>query len=100
MSDLFTKLVESKFNVKCVKEHKFHDMRKWRFDYAIIEYKIAIEIEKGVYTNGRHTRITGFLNDIEKYNTATCDGWRLIRVTPEDKYSVKTFQYLEKLINA
>jgi len=75
MTDLFTNLIESQFNIKCVKEYQFHKTRKWRFDYAIIEHKIAIEVEGGVYTNGRHTRGSGFLKDIKKYNTATCEGW-------------------------
>lgn len=98
MTDLFTKLIESQFNVKCVKEYKFHETRKWRFDYAIIEHKIAIEVEGGIYTNGRHTRGSGFLKDIEKYNTATCGGWRLIRTTPSKLMSVETLGYILKLI--
>lgn len=98
MSDLFTKLIESQFNVKCVKEYKFYETRKWRFDYAIIEHKIAIEVEGGIYTNGRHTRGSGFLKDIEKYNTATCEGWRLIRTTPSKLMSVETLDYISKLI--
>ena len=70
-SDFFTILCHSDLKIECVKEHKFHPTRKWRFDYAIPAHKIALEVEGGVWTGGRHTSPKGFLNDMEKYNTAT-----------------------------
>lgn len=82
-SDLFTVLCRSDLGVECVKEYRFHDKRKWRFDYAIPEHKIAIEVEGGVWTGGRHTSPQGFLGDMEKYNTATVMGWRVLRTTPD-----------------
>lgn len=66
-----------------VAEHRFHATRKWRFDWAFLEAKVAVESEGGVWTNGRHTRGSGFLRDVEKYNTATIEGWRVLRVTPD-----------------
>jgi hypothetical protein len=44
---------------------------------------LAVEIEGGAWVGGRHTRAKGFLADIQKYNTATLMGWRIIRVTPQ-----------------
>ena len=41
--------------------------------------KVAIELEGGVYTGGRHTRPEGFLKDIEKYNNITILGLKLLR---------------------
>ena len=64
-------------------EVRFDCLRRWRFDYASQSRRIAIEIEGGVYSRGRHTRPTGFLNDIEKYNAATLQGWRVLRCTPQ-----------------
>ena len=66
-----------------VTEYRFHPTRKWRFDYAYPELKIAIEQEGGVWIQGRHNRATGFLKDIEKYNEASLLGWRIIRITPQ-----------------
>ena len=51
-------------------EFKFHPKRKWRFDYYFAEYGVAIEIEGGAFTRGRHNRATGFIKDMEKYNAA------------------------------
>lgn len=63
------------------REFKFHDKRKWRFDFAWPEKKIAVECEGGVYSKGRHTRGKGFEQDCEKYNAATADGWKVYRFT-------------------
>ena len=65
-------------------EFKFHPTRRWRFDYAFPKLKIAIECEGGAYTRGRHTRGTGFIKDMEKYNNATLLGWKLLRYTPSN----------------
>ena len=65
--------------IRFVREHQFHPTRRWRFDFAITDRRIAIEIEGGVFSQGRHTRGIGFVNDCEKYNTATAMGWRIFR---------------------
>ena len=59
-------------------EYKFNPVRKWRFDFAFMEW-IAVEIEGGIWTQGRHTRGSGFVKDAEKYNTAAALGWRVFR---------------------
>lgn len=42
---MFRQIILSTFGVEAVSEYKFHPTRKWRFDYAIVEYMIAIEVE-------------------------------------------------------
>lgn len=97
-TDLFTCLCRSDLGVLCEKEYRFHPVRKWRFDYAIAEHKIALEVEGGVWTGGRHTSPQGFLNDMEKYNTATLMGWRVFRTTPDDLCTNKTINVLKQAI--
>jgi very-short-patch-repair endonuclease len=63
------------------KEYRFHPTRKFRFDYAFPDKKLAIEIEGGIWIRGRHTRPIGYAKDCEKYNIAALMGWRVIRVT-------------------
>lgn len=63
-------------------EYRFDTRRQWRFDWAWPDQKIALEIEGGAFTQGRHTRGAGFLKDMEKYNAAAVAGWRVLRVTP------------------
>lgn len=81
-----------------MKEYRFHDTRRWRFDYAIPEHKIALEVEGGVWTGGRHIRAAGFLKDMEKYNTAAAMGWQVLRCTPKELHSMKTIQLIKKTI--
>jgi very-short-patch-repair endonuclease len=64
-------------------EFKFHPKRKWRIDYAWPDVKLAVEIEGGVWSKGRHIRGSGFIGDIEKYNALTMAGWSLLRFIPE-----------------
>jgi very-short-patch-repair endonuclease len=64
-----------------IKEYVFHPTRKWRTDFAYPDIKLAIEVEGGSWSGGRHTTGTGFEKDCEKYNEAAILGWTVIRVT-------------------
>ena len=78
-------------------EHKFCD-RRWRFDFAHLQKGIAIEIEGGVYSRGRHVRPTGFLGDMEKYNRATVLGWRVLRLTPQQFDGLEFVELVREMI--
>ena len=65
-----------------VREYRFHPARRWRVDYAWPEHRLAVEIEGGAWIGGRHTRGSGFVRDIEKYNSLAVMGWSLLRFTP------------------
>lgn len=65
------------------REFRFVADRRWRLDFAWPEQRLALEVEGGVWTRGRHTRPIGFLGDMEKYNRAALEGWRVLRVTPQ-----------------
>jgi very-short-patch-repair endonuclease len=68
--------------VEFVKEYRFHPTRKWRFDFAIVEKKIALEFEGGVFHGkSRHTTGKGFTEDAAKYNEAAKLGWKVLRYT-------------------
>jgi hypothetical protein len=79
-----------------VAEHRFHATRKWRFDWAWPEYRIALEEEGGVWTGGRHTRPMGFLKDMEKYNEAAALGWRILRCQPKTLCTVSTADLIKR----
>lgn len=81
-------------------EFKFLKNRKFRFDFAQKELKIAIEIEGGAYTNGRHTRGKGFISDMQKYNLATLNGWQLLRFTPQQTNKIETIEMIKQLIES
>jgi len=61
-------------------EHVFHAERDWRFDRYHPGSKVAIEMEGGVWSNGRHVRPGGFIDDCEKYNAAAFMGIYVFRL--------------------
>lgn len=63
------------------REHRFHEGRRWRFDFAWTEFRIAVEVEGGTWSGGRHTRGAGYEADVSKYNQAALDGWTVLRFT-------------------
>ena len=81
-------------------EYKFHDLRRWRTDIALVSHRLAVEVEGGVWTKGRHTRSAGFLGDMEKYNELALAGWRLIRVTPQQVKSGEALALIERALLA
>jgi very-short-patch-repair endonuclease len=66
-----------------VREHRFYgregEKRRFRFDFAWPERKIAAEVDGGTFNRGRHTRPTGYAKDAEKNNLAIVEGWRVLR---------------------
>ena len=75
-------------------QHKFEPMRRWRADFAHIASRTLIEVEGGLYQQGRHQRLHGYQADCEKYNWATMTGWRVIRLTS----MMLTPDYVESII--
>ncbi|RLI72244.1 MAG: hypothetical protein DRP02_02200 [Candidatus Gerdarchaeota archaeon] len=86
-------------NIKYVAEYQFYEKRKWRADFALLEHKILIEIEGGVYSGGRHTRGSGFEKDCEKYNMATALGWKVFRFTTKKVMSNEAIEFIEGFLN-
>lgn len=80
------------------KEYKFHPSRKWRFDYCFPDKKIAIEIEGGVWTYGRHNRSSGYIKDMEKYNHAAILGYRILRFTPNQINEMQTYEMIKNIL--
>jgi hypothetical protein len=79
-----TKIEETleSLNIDFVKEYKFHTSRRWKFDYAIPDKKLAIEYN-GIFSNkSRHLTVTGYSGDMEKINQAQLLGWRVLQYTP------------------
>lgn len=78
-------------------EYKFHESRKWRFDFAFIKEKIAVEIEGGLWNYGRHNRAASMIKDLEKYNCATSHGWHVFRFIPHDILKTNTIELIKNL---
>ena len=77
-----------------VAEFQFHPDRLWRFDYAWPSAKLALEVDGGVWTSGRHTRGSGYIGDMEKFNHAAMSGWRVLRVQPNELLKLQTIKMI------
>ncbi len=88
-----------------VREYRF-SKRRWRFDFAIPEKKLAFEVEGGIWQTkpnkqkkyqvwkdiesffsaidkehqGRHQTAIGFMKDCQKYEDAQSKGWYVFRI--------------------
>lgn len=62
-------------------EYKFCNTRRWRFDFAWPEHKVALEIDGNAWRvagGGRHSSPS----DMEKMSAAAALGWRVFRLSP------------------
>ena len=80
------------------REHRFHDTRKWRFDFAFVEDRLAVECDGGTHTQGRHTRAAGYAEDCRKMAEALLLGWRVLRVTGEHVKSGEALRWVQHLL--
>jgi hypothetical protein len=89
-------------------EWRFCESRKWRFDFAWkdVDYKgraitgcsVALEVQGGIWTSGRHTRGAALLKEWEKINEAAILGWRIIYCQPEDLMKKQTVDTIKRAI--
>jgi hypothetical protein len=102
MTDAIETYCRAKGLPEPVREYAFAEGigRKWRLDYCWPAQGIALEIEGAVWMNGRHTRGSGFVKDIEKYNELACMGCRLLRATPQQVESGAVYDWLDRTIGA
>lgn len=96
-NDAFSLMLSQQLKTQVLKELQFDAKRKFRFDYAIPEYRLAIEIDGGAFIEGggRHNRARGFIKDMEKMNLAAAQGWRVMHFTPQQQYSMLTVQSIK-----
>ena len=81
-----------------LRQHKFFPGKKWAFDFAWPERMVAVEVDGGVFSGGRHTRGAGYTADCVKLNEATCAGWAVLRVTTAQVESGQAIGWVESLV--
>jgi len=79
-------------------EYRFLKKRRFRFDFAWPDRMIAMEVEGGVWSGGRHTRGKGYSRDLEKYNLATLHGWKVYRFTTQDVTSGTAISFMNNIL--
>lgn len=79
-------------------EFRFHDKRKWRFDFAWVlanGHPVAVEVQGGCWTRGRHTRGAALVKEREKLNHAAALGWRVLFCSPQEAFTAEFAKLLK-----
>ena len=80
-------------------EYIFHPHRRWRFDFAFPDKKLAIEIDGGIWgAKGGHTTGVGYQNDRDKDEADLLMGWIVYRCTPAMVKTGRALKTIEKLL--
>lgn len=108
-------------------EYRFDAKRRWRFDIAwpsaggasdegrvtgdelgkdsgnskrliTPHLSLALEVQGGIWTGGRHTRGAALLGEWEKLNAAACAGWRVLFVQPRDLMKRSTVELVKRAL--
>lgn len=82
------------------REYRFHDKRRWRFDFCYPDRKIGIECEGGTWAKSRHTTGSGYQNDCTKYNAASVMGYRILRFTRDMIESGEAIETIRRILEA
>lgn len=88
---------------KADREYVFARPRRWRFDFAWPDEMVAVEVEGGIYSRGRHVRPQGFINDCEKMNHASTPdkhgrSWCVLRFCAEHVHRGDALVLVEKAL--
>ena len=80
-------------------EFRFHPTRKWRFDFALPERKVAIEFD-GLFGGTAHRSINMVAKDSEKINEAQLHGWIVIRTNTINLRDGSGYTAIERAVAA
>jgi hypothetical protein len=58
-------------------------VRTVHWDFAWPSRQLVVDVQGGVFVNGRHSRGAGYSADADKSNAATEAGWAVYRFTPD-----------------
>jgi len=126
LEDRFLKFWRLAGGPELEREYRFDPKRRWRADFAHLRTRCLIEVEGGIWINGRHNRAAGFNADLDpsrlaggemdcgqrnpegtrrvrrdasqKYLEAGLAGWRVFRLGP-DQIQFTLVERLVALVN-
>lgn len=92
---LYFQLVDAGLDDGLVRELQAIKGRKFRVDFAWPDQMLAVEVQGGIWTRGRHIRPVGMVRDMEKFNLLTLDGWRVLLLTSQDVNGGKGLEMIQ-----
>lgn len=92
-----SELIKS-LDLKLIHHHKFMDSRKFEFDFAFPDLKLAIEVQGGIWITSGHTKGKGIKQDHDKNQNACALGWQILYCCPDDIKKGVAIKFIEKTI--
>lgn len=83
-----------------VYELRFAPPRRFRFDVAFVEQKLAVEVDGATWRQGRHTRGAGHRSDCIKRNLAVEMNWRVLTYPTDLVMSGEAIRQIERMLKA
>lgn len=87
--------LEKAFGIRPTTEHRFHPERRWRFDVAYVNQKLAIELNGFRFHGSAKAR----RNDAEKSNAAVEMGWRVLTFPANEVFNKTKLAAMVDLIS-
>lgn len=75
--------LEADYPFSVVREHRFDRVRRFKFDIAIPNQKVAIEIDGGVFIKSGHSGGANLEKAMVRGNLACMHGWMVLHYTPK-----------------
>jgi very-short-patch-repair endonuclease len=82
-----------------VPEYRFAPPRRWRFDFAWPTARTALEVDGGIWVQGRHSRGSGLIREHEKMNAAATRGWAVFRCTPHQVGDLGLYRHIKERVD-
>lgn len=79
-------------------EYQFADGRRYRFDFANIERKVAVEVNGGQWAKSGHTSGKGVQRDAEKLNLAQSLDWTVFVLTTSMLHKRHYREHIERIL--
>ena len=80
------------------REYKLLESRKFRGDFAHPNSKTVIEVQGGIWIQGRHSRGAGYTKDCERTLALMAEGWKVIYLV-ESMFTDDIFEIIKGIID-
>jgi very-short-patch-repair endonuclease len=98
LEDAFLKSIRMAGLPEPMREHRFAFPCRWRFDFAWLGERLAVEVEGGTWIQGGHVRGKPYEENCRKYNEAVLINWRVLRFTTDMVRSLEAASVVKKAL--
>ncbi len=89
----------TRHNLKLGMEHRFHPVRRWRFDYAFPQIKVAVDYDGVMFRSVGHNSLEKIIKDMERSNHAQLCGWDIYKANAKTVQNKEFFAIIEEAVS-